>query len=774
MSIVPTAEMPAGPFRHLGRSFVVILILLTAFGWVASASAAADATAKTDLPPELDLIPRDAAAFVHVRAAEIANNPVFADVRRLVAKAGPEAWKTFEQKCALPPGGIDSIALVMPSSQTFESPFPSVDPEAVSALVVVTTRTPYNRLRLMQALGHREKAYKRNLYYFNEKLWSGLVLVDDRTFVIGSEEAIAQFFDLTQRGRGPLQAALEQAGRKSHVLVGVNTRLLAKDKHLQGVPPALQPLLEADCAAAAVQLGKELRVDCSLHYQQEAQTQAGAQAVRSALDLLVQGLSMPIQELEKQLAAGSDGAATGDLPEKFFTLLGLGFFRELETLLKTAPIERRGSVVQVAVHYRGSEPTYAVIFGAFGVTALGTSASATFQNVAAKIGGMPGKPVQSPQEQHLRHLAAALEKYHAAKGTYPPAAICDAAGRPLLSWRVALLPYLGEQALYDEFKLDEPWDSMHNKRLINKMSKAYQAPNTWKRGKTPDLLFTGPNTVFEGNQGIAKTDVAGKAVLVALADITRSVYWTKPADLAYEPGKAPPSLFAPEERSGRVVFRTFSNPQAHVLLTDGSFQTIDRNAEEKTLRTIIERGPKKGDARPAANPDAPATIWDTFAYGDDAGAEQAFRGIAVLTRSPETALPLLKERLKPVPAADTEQINRLVTDLESDAFAAREKAAQALETLGVAALPALRKKLADKVPSVEARKRLEQLVRKLEGRPFSADELRGIRAAEVLRGIGTPEAQALLASWAEGAEATPQTTAARKALASLKKQADGK
>jgi hypothetical protein len=303
------------------------------------------------------------------------------------------------------------------------------------------------------------------------------------------------------------------------------------------------------------------------------------------------------------------------------------------------------------------------------------------------------------------------------------------------------------------------------------MPKSFQAPNTWSKGKTSDLVFTGPNTLFEGNQGVTKGDVAGKAALVILA--ARSVYWTKPADLAYEPGKPMPSLFPPDDTSGRG-FRFFGNQQGYALLADGTFQKIDRNAEEKTLRTMIERGPAKGNARPAANPDDPTIIWNTFTYADDAGAELAFRGIAVLNRSPESTVPFLKERLKPVAAADQEQINRWVADLESDAFAAREKAAQGLEKLGVTILPALRKKLAEKPPSVEARKRLEQLVRKLEGRPFNGEELRAIRAAEVLRGIGTPEAQAVLASMASGAEGTPQTVAARKALASLQKQAASK
>ncbi len=58
-------------------------------------------------------------------------------------------------------------------------------------------------------------------------------------------------------------------------------------------------------------------------------------------------------------------------------------------------------------------------------------------------------------------------------GAFPTAAILDKNGKPLLSWRVALLPYIEQDALYRQFKLDEPWDSEHNKKLIAQMPKIY-------------------------------------------------------------------------------------------------------------------------------------------------------------------------------------------------------------------------------------------------------------------------------------------------------------
>src|SRR5262245_52104215 len=70
-------------------------------------------------------------------------------------------------------------------------------------------------------------------------------------------------------------------------------------------------------------------------------------------------------------------------------------------------------------------------------------------------------------EQNLKTLFGALTKYISANKRFPPAVIYDKHGTPLHSWRVLLLPHLGETQLYSEFRLDEPWDSEHNKRLLS-------------------------------------------------------------------------------------------------------------------------------------------------------------------------------------------------------------------------------------------------------------------------------------------------------------------
>ncbi len=78
---------------------------------------------------------------------------------------------------------------------------------------------------------------------------------------------------------------------------------------------------------------------------------------------------------------------------------------------------------------------------------------------------------------NLRQIGLAIRLYETQHGCLPPAAICDKKGKRLLSWRVALLPYLEERELYKEFHLDEPWNNPHNIQLLAKRPGPFGCPS---------------------------------------------------------------------------------------------------------------------------------------------------------------------------------------------------------------------------------------------------------------------------------------------------------
>jgi hypothetical protein len=98
---------------------------------------------------------------------------------------------------------------------------------------------------------------------------------------------------------------------------------------------------------------------------------------------------------------------------------------------------------------------------------------------------------------NLKQIGIAMHNYHDNNHSLPPAAIFDKSSKPLLSWRVLLLPYLEQDPLYHQFKLDEPWDSEHNKKLLASMPKVYAPPAVPGLKVEPNCTFY---QVFVGDQ----------------------------------------------------------------------------------------------------------------------------------------------------------------------------------------------------------------------------------------------------------------------------------
>lgn len=180
----------------------------------------------------------------------------------------------------------------------------------------------------------------------------------------------------------------------------------------------------------------------------------------------------------------------------------------------------------------------------------------------------------------LKQLALAMHNY---AGTYknrlPAVANFDKEGKPLLSWRVHLLPFVGEQKLYQQFHLDESWDSPHNKKLLALMPKVYQGPNRKlnAEGKTIFLLPVGKDAAFkDGPEGPRMPadfpDGTSNTIFIVEADDAHAVPWTKPEDLKIDPkhperglgGHFPEGFLAAlADGSVRIVAKTISKTTLH-------------------------------------------------------------------------------------------------------------------------------------------------------------------------------------------------------------------
>jgi hypothetical protein len=145
-----------------------------------------------------------------------------------------------------------------------------------------------------------------------------------------------------------------------------------------------------------------------------------------------------------------------------------------------------------------------------------------------------------------------------------------------------------------------------------------------------------------------------------------------------------------------------------------------------------------------------------------------------LRSAPRAALDLLGKRLKPTVAPKQEHVARLLRDLGSERFAVRRAAQEELEKLGSLAGPALKQARAA-ATSLEARRRLDQLIDKLDGPATEPELVRALRAVELLEHLPGRGGEKLLQTLAGGAAEARLTREAKRALERLsagRKQGD--
>ncbi len=187
---------------------------------------------------------------------------------------------------------------------------------------------------------------------------------------------------------------------------------------------------------------------------------------------------------------------------------------------------------------------------------------------------------------NLKQITMAAFMYESEHNEFPPRAIFNKEGKPMLSWRVQLLPYFNEEDLYKQFHQDEPWDSEHNKRLIPRMPKIFQNPSgTTKPGMTNYLAVCGTGLAFDGTKGLQPKDVKepSKTIMVIEVDDDCAVVWTKPGDWQYDAkdplaglGVAHPNGFNAGFVDGHIGFITKDiDPKVfQSMLTIGGTETV--------------------------------------------------------------------------------------------------------------------------------------------------------------------------------------------------------
>jgi len=200
---------------------------------------------------------------------------------------------------------------------------------------------------------------------------------------------------------------------------------------------------------------------------------------------------------------------------------------------------------------------------------------------------------RAQSSNNLKQILLAIHNYHDTYNRLPPAYRFEKDKKPGLSWRVLILPFIEQQTLYEQFHLDEPWDSEHNKKLIAKMPKIYRSPaSKAEEGKTVYLGVSGERGIFpppkppasdreSAQMGsinfAAVTDGTSNTIAVVEAGDESAVIWTKPDDYTPDPENPFKGLLGLHP----VGF--------HVGLMDGSIRFISDKLDPTMLMRMFQR-----------------------------------------------------------------------------------------------------------------------------------------------------------------------------------------
>ncbi len=530
----------------------------------------AAAAAQPAIDADLALVPTDAVGFVHVRAADLWKNEVFAGFRQTFERAGPKALAALD-------------AQFVPKVSTFErvTGFVLLDEQSKEPRPFAVLRFSADFKPEEVANAYLPEAEKKLVngkpVYRSARADFDLYFPDKRHIVVGAPDSLELYLKHESPKTGPMSYGLKLAASGKPVVASVNIAAMPiPPKALEDLPTEVKSLLKAEHVTISLDLAGAAKVELVAGYQNETEARDAEKAIKVLAEYGRKELAKIKADIEKKLfdPMMKTPQPIERLPEAVFSVFALGAINRVDELLANpgAIVKRTGSELTASVTLPKE-----LIAGVSGVAAVGTAlllpAVQKVRMAAARMQSM----------NNLKQIAIAVHSYNDANG-HMPQDIIDKNGKPLLSWRVQILPYIEQDNVYKQFKLDEPWDSDNNKKWSQVAIKVFMSPNAdpaTPPGMTQYKAFVGPGTAFERGPAlrIPGSFPDGTSNTIMVVEAGDPIPWAKPDDIPYDPKKPLPKLALP----GVADF-------VNVAMMDGSVRRLNmKTLTEKTLRHAIER-----------------------------------------------------------------------------------------------------------------------------------------------------------------------------------------
>ncbi len=485
--------------------------------------------------------------FLHFNAKSIRDSALFSEVKQAVAKAdGTAVWEEIENKSAAEIGvkwtDIDTVTACVPETPGKGEP---------KFILILTANKPFDKSTAFGMKG--AKADARGFYKGPGE--SLIHFPNDKTAVLLNHESLTQPYlnGYAKNPSGwPMTADLARAASGHMLFVTVNVQKAPREVLDDPEAKEFSALLAARAVTVTADLkGKDLTLGVRGSFADPA---TAARAKDQA-----QGLIQQATKIVDQFATGREMAEFAALKPAV---------TEAQRAIKGAKVEVSGSDVTLTGSYRADFD-------------LGRMAAEAMKKIKEETGP---KMIAT---NNLKQIVLGLINYiDTNNGQIPVHGLAtkqvpvrNPTDKPLLSWRVAILPYIEQNSLYNQFKFDEPWDGPNNKKLIAQMPKIF-APvgQPGKPGFTHIQMVVGPNAMQPGARYPASI-LDGTSNTIALVEAANSVEWTKPDDVVL-PAKLNPGDL--HRKFGGQFPGGFN-----VAMWDGSVRFVPNTVTERTLGLAI-------------------------------------------------------------------------------------------------------------------------------------------------------------------------------------------